>query len=267
MIVFEINKQKRQLRNDWEDVSIKQAQRLDNITAPAALVKSWEALKQDRILFEKQNKEVTGEARVKAWREHKFTHLEQATKHLTVGKMLNMQPYWRKVLAVLSNAAEEEIKGLSAEDCLHLITYGNVPHLLRQINAAFPDTYQPQIVKDFMYDGVKYVFPDDKTLINDTQLAGTMDARSFCEILNFHRMGIHGLNGIIAMFARVKPDETFDEKTAIERARNFEGLDMATAWNVFFSLSWSSTTLLSRINMFLSNKTEQAGRLRIIGTN
>lgn len=273
MIVFNItdkdkNTTEHRMRNEWEDISIGQAQALGRIGTPNVLAQNWRALEADKQAFERHAKvnQMGAVQRQEAYKEWDFVNTDKTMHLLTPAKLLRLHKYWRAVLGVLTDTTKEQLKILSTDELLSLVTYSKIVNKMRQISNAYPDDYVPQIVKGFSFGGKEYAFPLDQMLINDVQLAADMDARSFVELLNLDGMGLNGLNGLIAVLGRAD-GEGFDEKRIVAQAKSFKEIDMATAWNVFFSLANSSLTSLKTIHRYFGAVMPKAGALKIIGMN
>ena len=243
MIVFTVNKTEYNLKYQWSEITIGEAERIMQlpISTPHQLLHNAINLDLKKGVTDKDGNLV-------------YNHYQAQLKAMQPKDWIEMVDYMRKVIAILCNISTNTLENISYDDINHLITYGNLYTLIKDLQNGYPTMdSKVEIRYSFRYKGHTYYLPTDRDLMNDVQPAWEETSQTLIEGLNLDKMGVEGLSGLVAIFARRK-GEKYSESKAIERAKHFKELDMQTAWSVFFSLSELRSTSLRIINSFLGSQ-------------
>lgn len=115
----------------------------------------------------------------------------------------------------------------------------------------FPVDYEYKHITSFVFNGVEYLLPLNKVIIDQTRPMGEAEAIEFTESsdLLVYSKQMKGGNlavagNIISILCRPK-GERYDEQVCLKRAADFDRLPMDTVWEVFFCILKQLSTLES----------------------
>ncbi len=206
MIQVRINKQSRQLSTDWDEITIRQAIAINNLTLPES-IQTVEAM-----------------ADPAQW--------VQSTEAIN---------YAAKVFGIMSGFTEAELSRANPYD---IVSYFN-RYLLQfvvELHVTEPISYKPVGIKEFSHNGTTYKMPESLVidelvlpLHSTTAIEFTESSNIMALIADMGKGGIKYLPLFVATYCR--PDgEKFDEVKIQARAKEFETLPMSVAWEVFFCI-------------------------------
>lgn len=235
MIQISIKDQKYSLKNEWQDIAIAEAIKIINLKLPDRVQKAMEA----------------GGVGLSDFMDNS-----------------GMNYAW-DVLQILANIPDNILKNTHAGDVLNIFSIV-MPLVVDLYNVA-PNTYQPKMIRSFQFQDETFYLPESK-VFNSVLVPGTdLDSVTFVESANMidamqgmKEKGIEYLPVVIACYCR-KEDETFDQFTTMQRAERFHGLPMSVAWEVFFFMQHSLTTLLKDTLDYFAQAAKPAKRETLTG--
>lgn len=232
MIVININKKQYRVKTEWEDITLKQAQQLNELQKPKQLLNVYNATTQ-----------------------------EQFDKALKALKRSDNITYFKQAIELLGGVPMEilEATNTGIED----FYFKHLEKLVVGMHNMYPHSYEFRKIKSFDFKGKTYQMPSEETILNDTKPLAKEKTAAFIEGMELMSaiqnkvMKEQGLAGLTAVFARPDGDE-FTEAGAIERAGLFTDLTMDNHWEVFFCLM----DLLKRCVEISNTYLEEAAKVK-----
>lgn len=218
MINITINNEQFKVCESWQDVTIRQAANVFRLcdSMPDKLKRLYQAL-IDKEGVDEIVDTFTDEDRIKAHPEFYGRVMCELSDvdSITVNKIL-----WHDRTAFYHQYIEKFIIGL-----LH-----------------HPFDFQQTEESYFRFKGRKYMYPQDKVVINDRRPMGEADTIEFAESADLELASRKMSGGKYEVAANIvsilcRPEgEAYNEQTSLKRAEQFHDLPMTVFWQVFFCL-------------------------------
>jgi hypothetical protein len=245
MIKLEIHSEQVNLKDQWSDITLKEA---------IALYKVAKKLPDHVVsLYEEKLKDKPDEKLI-----------DQLSEKITIEEHQKKLPQiYGELIALLSNIRPELLKKLGPGE--RRVLYD---HFLAQfvLGLLFWPAYKSEGIAYFSYKGTKYFLPMSSTLHNYIRPGVDLSALEFTEVADLQIAANHLEEGrfthaskIIAILCRPK-GETYDEQICGNRANEFLSLTMDKVWEVFFSLV--ECTIISQQHSLLSTLQAELDQLK-----
>lgn len=241
MIKVTIDEKDYQIKNFWDEITLRKAQELINIPIPDSLKEIYEALLIDDKLktYHKKQKALAPEQQIK---EHPL--------------------FFGKTITLLSDIPDEVMEYVDPESRIE-IYFNHIEQNYLDIFFGTPNDYKPENIKQFEFKNETFYFPETLKIFDkfipqykENALPFTEAADIMIKIGRLKDFGIEAMSEIIAIYCR-KKNEQYNEQLVIERSEGFRDLPMNIVWEVFFCIIKLLNTSVKRLNTYISSAGEE----------
>ena len=235
MVYLQIHKQEYSLKTDWQEITIAEAVKLQELQVP----------------------------------EHLLTLIMTGKDDVTNSDIIKTFPdFFGKVIYVLSNIPMNVIDKVHASDRAGIYT----EYLKQLMTDLVSMNTEPQPLIDFFeFNGVTYHLPHTEQVFGKQLPFYGMEAISFTEmadlqlaVTDLQSGGLKAASMLVAVATR-SAGKSYDEKEAIRLSKEFEQLPMSIFWQVFFSFNQALVNCLNQSLQYLTElhnqQTEQLKKL------
>jgi|GEM_PF-4038396 len=245
MVNLKIHNTKVKLKDEWKDISLREALELSKI--------AFSLPEYVKDLFHEKLKESPDESRV-----------EELIKQISPEDQFKKLPaLYGDMLSLLSDISEPTLASMSPTERKVVYDHYLSPLVLGLI--VWP-AYESKGITSFKHKGTTYRLPSSTELFGYTKPGVSLTALEFTEIADLQIAAAKMEEGQLSNAAKIiaiicRPEgEAYDEVISGRRSEEFLDLPMDVVWEVFFSLVES--TIILQQHSLLSILQVEADRLR-----
>ena len=246
MLLIEVNNKHYKFYNEWRDVTIKQMMRWAQTDIPKCLVEAIDAM-GDMV-------EVDGEKKAAGITGY-FKHIEKLTPD---ERRKEIPRYIGVMLEAFTDIPPDVIAKINDAD---RTSFFHDYLIIKLLDVRLMTKLQLQDIAKFEFNGKTYHLPKIGKAINADSKGIDLMAVEFAEssdiAANADKLqggNLEALPYLLALLCK-EDGEQYDEQNVMKKAQEFEGLDMQTAWEVYFFMRKCLRILQEGIRDF--SKTQQ----------